>query len=63
MDYWDKILEYDKKDASALYMIGMCYQKKGGKENMAKGIQLCDIAIGMDPSLTSYRQKTMTAGL
>jgi tetratricopeptide (TPR) repeat protein len=63
MDYWDKILEYDKKDASALYMIGMCYQKMGGKENMAKGVKLCDIAIGMDPALTSLRQKTMTAGL
>ncbi|HEY6063141.1 MAG TPA: hypothetical protein VIV35_06005 [Chitinophagaceae bacterium] len=63
MDYWDKILEYDKTDASALYMIGMCYQKKGGKENIAKGIQLCDTAIQMDPSLSSYRQKKMTAGL
>ena len=63
MDYWDKILEYDKTDASALYMIGMCYQKKGGKENLAKGIQLCDIAIGMDPGLASYRQKKMMEGL
>jgi tetratricopeptide (TPR) repeat protein len=63
MDYWDKVLEYDKKDASALYMIGMCYQKKGGKENMEKGTKLCDIAIGMDPSLGSYRQKKMVAGL
>ncbi len=63
MDYWDKILEYDKTDASALYMIGMCYQKKGGKENIAKGTRLCDTAIQMDPSLGSYRQKKMTAGL
>jgi tetratricopeptide (TPR) repeat protein len=63
MDYWDKILEYDKKDASALYMIGMCYQKKGGKENIAKGIHLCDTAIEMDPSLSPYRQKKLTAGL
>ena len=63
MNFWDKILEYDKTDASALYMIGMCYQKKGGKENTAKGIQLCDIAIGMDPGLASYRQKKMTMGL
>jgi tetratricopeptide (TPR) repeat protein len=37
IDYWDKILEYDKKDFSALYMIGMAYQKKGGKENTEKG--------------------------
>jgi tetratricopeptide (TPR) repeat protein len=63
MDYWDKILEYDKTDASALYMIGMCYQKKGGKENMEKGTRLCDIAIGMDPGLASYRQKKMVTGL
>lgn len=63
MEYWDKILEYDKTDASALYMIGMCYQKKGGKDNMAKGTKLCDTAIGMDPSLSAYRQKKMMAGL
>ncbi|HVT86465.1 MAG TPA: tetratricopeptide repeat protein [Chitinophagaceae bacterium] len=60
MDYWDKILGYDKTNASALYMIGMCYQKKGDKD---KGIQLCDKAIEMDPSLSSYRQKKMMAGL
>jgi tetratricopeptide (TPR) repeat protein len=63
MDYWDKILEYDKTDASALYMIGMCYQKQGGKENTAKGIKLCDKAIDMDPSLAPNRQKKMMAGL
>ena len=63
MNYWDKILEYDKKDASALYMIGMCYQKKGGKENIAKGTRLCDTAIQMDPTLASYRQKKMAMGL
>jgi tetratricopeptide (TPR) repeat protein len=63
MDYWDKILEYDKTDASALYMIGMCYQKKGGKENMEKGTRLCDTAIQMDPGLAAYRQKKMMAGL
>ena len=63
MDSWDKILEYDKTDASALYMIGMCYQKQGGKENLAKGIKLCDKAIDMDPSLERNRQKKMMAGL
>ncbi len=60
MDNWDKILGFDKTNASALYMIGMCYQKKGDKD---KGIQLCDKAIEMDPSLSSYRQKKMMAGL
>lgn len=63
MDYWDKILEYDKENASSLYMIGMCYQKMGGKENTQKGITLCDKAIEMDPSLASYKQKKMMAGL
>jgi tetratricopeptide (TPR) repeat protein len=60
MDYWDQILGYDKTNASALYMIGMCYQKKGDK---AKGIQLCDKAIEMDPSLSNLKQKKMMAGL
>ena len=60
IQYWDQILYYDKQAASALYMIGMSYQKKGDK---AKGIQLCDKAIEMDPSLASYKQKKMMAGL
>ncbi|MBK7560625.1 MAG: tetratricopeptide repeat protein [Chitinophagaceae bacterium] len=63
MGYWDKVLEYDKTNASSLYMIGMCYQKKGGKENMDKGVALCDKAIEMDPNLASYKQKKMMAGL
>ncbi|HYC40781.1 MAG TPA: tetratricopeptide repeat protein [Chitinophagaceae bacterium] len=63
MGYWDKILEYDKENASALYMIGMCYQKKGGSENMQKGIALCDKAIEMDPALASLKQKKMMMGL
>ena len=61
--YWDKVLEYDKTSATSLYMIGMCYQKKGGKENMEKGTRLCDKAIEMDPGLASYKQKKMMAGL
>lgn len=63
MEYWDRILEYDKENASALYMIGMCYQKKGGRENTDKGIALCDKAIELDPSLASLKQKKMMAGL
>jgi len=62
-EYWDRVLEADKTSASALYMIGMCYQKKGGKENNEKGVALCDKAIEMDPSLASYKQKKMMAGL
>ena len=61
-DYWDKVLEYDKDNASALYMIGMCYQKKGGKDNLDKGVALCDRAIAMDPGLASHKQKKTMDG-
>ena len=54
MDYWDKILGFDKQNAKSLYMIGMCYQKKGDK---SKGAQLCDQAIAMDPSLAHLKQQ------
>jgi tetratricopeptide (TPR) repeat protein len=54
MNYWDSILEYDKANPSALFMIGMCYLKKGDK---GKGQQLCDKAIELDPSLASHKQK------
>lgn len=60
IDNWDKILGFDKQNAKALYMIGMAYQKKGDK---AKGEQLCDQAIKMDPSLTSLRQQKGDKGL
>jgi tetratricopeptide (TPR) repeat protein len=60
IDYWDKILSYDKQNASALYMIGMSFQKKGEKD---KGQQLCDKAIEMDPGLSSLRQKRQMAGM
>ncbi|HET9824562.1 MAG TPA: tetratricopeptide repeat protein [Chitinophagaceae bacterium] len=60
MNYWDTLLGYDKTNASALYMIGMCYLKKGDK---AKGQQLCDKAIEMDPTLAMYKQKKQMPGL
>jgi tetratricopeptide (TPR) repeat protein len=63
IEYWDRVLEYDKGNASALYMIGMSYQKMGGKQNADRGIALCDKAIEMDPSLQSLKQKKMMAGL
>lgn len=59
IDYWDKILTYDKENASALYMIGMSYQKKGEKE---KGQFLCDKAIEMDPTLSALKQKKQLPG-
>jgi tetratricopeptide (TPR) repeat protein len=54
MEYWDRILQYDKQNGRALYMIGMCYQKKGDTE---KGKALCDKAITLDPSLKNFRQE------
>ena len=60
IDNWDKILGYDKQNAKALYMIGMAYQKKGDKD---KGMQLCDKAIQMDPTLANLKQKKGNMGL
>ncbi len=61
ISYWDKILSMDKQNASALYMIGMSYQKKGDKQ---KGMALCDKAIEMDPSLAKNKKKVeMPSGL
>jgi tetratricopeptide (TPR) repeat protein len=54
IDYWDKILFYDKENAKALYMIGLAYQKKGEE---GKGKLLCDKAIEMDPSLKNLKQE------
>jgi tetratricopeptide (TPR) repeat protein len=54
IEYWDRILEYDKQNGRALYMIGMSYQKKGDTE---KGKALCDKAIALDPSLKNYKQE------
>jgi len=60
IDTWDKILGYDKQNAKALYMIGMSYQKKGDKD---KGMQLCDQAIKMDPTLASLKENKSSRGL
>jgi tetratricopeptide (TPR) repeat protein len=60
IDNWDKILELDKANASALFMIGMSYQKKGEK---AKGQALCDKAIELDPQLARNRQKMEMPGM
>jgi len=50
----------DKSNASALYMIGLSYQKKGDKQ---KGMALCDKAIEMDPSLAKNKQKVQMPGM
>ncbi len=54
LSYYEKLLSLDPKNASALYMAGMTFQKKGEKE---KGQKICDKAIEMDPSLAKNRQK------
>ena len=60
LEYCQKLMEMDSKDAKALYQAGLCFQKKGQKD---KGQAMCDKAIEMDPSLASLRQKSMSAGL
>lgn len=59
MNYYDQVLGLDKTNAQPLYMIGMCYQKKGEKQ---KGTALCDKAIQMDPSLAGKKQKVEMPG-
>jgi tetratricopeptide (TPR) repeat protein len=58
--YWDKVLALDNTNAQSLYMIGMCYIRKGDRE---KGTMLCDKAIEMDPALAMYKQKRLSVGL
>ena len=56
LDYCQKLLEADPKDAKALYQAGLTFQKIGQKE---KGQGMCDKAIEIDPSLASKRSKSM----
>ncbi|MEO6229356.1 MAG: tetratricopeptide repeat protein [Ferruginibacter sp.] len=60
LDFCQKLMELDMKDAQALYQAGLCFQKKGQKD---KGQGMCDKAIEMDPSLASKRQKNQSMGL
>ncbi|KIC91842.1 tetratricopeptide repeat protein [Flavihumibacter sp. ZG627] len=57
---WDQVLAHDKTQARAVYMIGVAYIKKGDD---AKGKDLCEKAIKMDPSLAKYREKRSMFGL
>jgi tetratricopeptide (TPR) repeat protein len=54
LEYCQKLLQLDDKDAKALYQAGLCFQKKGQKD---RGQQMCDKAIEMDPSLENLRRK------
>ncbi len=60
IEHWDKILALDKTNASALYMIGLSFQKKGEKQ---KGMALCDKAIQLDPSLAKNKTKMEMPGM
>jgi tetratricopeptide (TPR) repeat protein len=52
-----KIYQADNKNAKALYMSGVALIRKGDK---SKGMQLCDMAIAIDPKLGTLRsQKSM----
>jgi tetratricopeptide (TPR) repeat protein len=54
LEYCQKLLELDPKDAKALYQAGIYFQKKGDKE---KGQAMCDKAIQIDPSLSSMKRQ------
>lgn len=54
VDFYEKALTINPKDASSLFMAGMSFQKMGQKD---KGQAICDKAIEMDPSLAKNRQK------
>jgi tetratricopeptide (TPR) repeat protein len=57
--YYDKLLQIDAKNAEAMYMMGMSFQKKGEKQ---KGQSICDKAIQLDPSLQSLKQEKQMPG-
>lgn len=54
VEFYEKALTINPKDAKSLFMAGMSFQKMGQKE---KGQAICDKAIEMDPSLAKNRQK------
>jgi tetratricopeptide (TPR) repeat protein len=60
LDYCQKLLEMDMKDGKALYQAGLCFQKKGMVE---RGMQMCDKAIELDPSLSKLKSKKMPVGM
>jgi tetratricopeptide (TPR) repeat protein len=54
LNYYQKLLELNPKDANSLYMAGITFQKMGQKE---RGIAMCDEAIKLDPALAKNRTK------
>lgn len=51
-DAYYVIFKNDPNNTKALYMTGLAYQKKGDKN---KGMELCDKAINLDPSLAGLK--------
>ena len=59
LEYCQRLMEKDPKDAKALYQAGLVFQKRGKKD---RGQQMCDAAIEMDPALASLRHKKEMPG-
>ena len=53
-EMWEKVIAIDETNYRALYMIGMTLQKTG---KIAKGREICDRAIFLDPSLAKMKQE------
>ncbi len=60
LEFCQILLEMDIKDGKALYQAGLCFQKKGMVE---RGMQMCDKAIELDPSLASLKSKKSLPGM
>lgn len=60
LDYCQRLLEINFKDGKALYQAGLCFQRKGQVE---RGMQMCDKAIEIDPSLAGLKSKKLTPGM
>jgi tetratricopeptide (TPR) repeat protein len=60
LDYCQKLLEMDMKDGKALYQAGLCFQKKGMTD---RGMQMCDKAIELDPTLAGLKSKKLAPGM
>ena len=60
LEYCQKLLEMDLKDGKALYQAGLCFQKMGQVE---RGMQMCDKAIELDPTLAGLKSKKLSPGM
>jgi tetratricopeptide (TPR) repeat protein len=60
LDFCQMLLEMDMKDGKALYQAGLCFQKKGMVE---RGMQMCDKAIELDPTLAGLKNKKLSPGM